>query len=727
MKKQLLLGTALLAATGILAQSKRSALSPDLVGAVAAKYAPHAEQPVQYTVPKKPAGPQNASAQKTSSGPLNWNRITNSYNVFGVLLPESKSVSYDEDLDAVCLIVRTGPGYVASPAPQQTGSQTGVILAFITHDWGTTWDSTAVWNNEDDWARYPQGGIWNPHSPTTNTLLSNAYAVATGPVTKVSTNWEGNWLASKKLDVFTNTVSSTPGATLFAGSIGSNIDTAIKKVDFLRQDFQATDDGKVRVLGPIYDNPMSTTQPGYRGSRIVTGVFSNGAFVWHGDSISLANSPVDYDAPTLDYFNTYTALSDMAWSEDGQIGYCWFIGCNTNNTLHNKGFQPIVWMTTNGGTSWSLIPSINFNDTIKFAPVLNRVKRVEIAQTGQKHLRIPHFNPRETIAGVVDKNGNLHLASDVLSTRFAGNDSLSGVWSFPLATQVYFHDYANNQNPMIYDFTFKRSTSDWNVIIVDSMRTEAPNAGAGTTPATNGYTYNPWNISQNAKQSCDNRLQMSRTPDGKYIVYTWAESNPLFTSNGVRWNILPNLYARMRNVDSMSVYPDRIALTENSPDPDLLIRGKAYMHTASTKMKLATGGNPGSLTFSVPIRFTNSDPLNADLPNNHWYTNGAMTFTTAYTATDVAVPQYAPLIAQNVALYPNPAKDNVQMGMNVHNNMDVQVSIINIVGQEVRRQSLKATEGLNNYSLDVNGLTTGIYMVNVKAGSATVTKKLIIE
>jgi hypothetical protein len=57
----------------------------------------------------------------------------------------------------------------------------------------------------------------------------------------------------------------------------------------------------------------------------------------------------------------------------------------------------------------------------------------------------------------------------------------------------------------------------------------------------------------------------------------------------------------------------------------------------------------------------------------------------------------------------------------------VEVTVLNAVGQAVKTVKVQGTVGENNFRLDLSGIATGIYMVNIKADNAQTTKKLIVE
>jgi hypothetical protein len=77
---------------------------------------------------------------------------------------------------------------------------------------------------------------------------------------------------------------------------------------------------------------------------------------------------------------------------------------------------------------------------------------------------------------------------------------------------------------------------------------------------------------------------------------------------------------------------------------------------------------------------------------------------------------------------PNPANTIANVILNVDKAVDVEVSLVNMLGQEVYTSSAQLNyAGAHNIKLDISSFETGIYFVKVKAGNSIVTKKLMID
>jgi len=77
-------------------------------------------------------------------------------------------------------------------------------------------------------------------------------------------------------------------------------------------------------------------------------------------------------------------------------------------------------------------------------------------------------------------------------------------------------------------------------------------------------------------------------------------------------------------------------------------------------------------------------------------------------------------ILNSLSYYPNPVKDNLNLAFNLVKQAMIDVSIINITGQEIKKINYFLSEGSNTLTMDMGDLNSGIYFVriNVDKGNA---------
>jgi len=273
MKKNLLLGAALLSLTSAYSQSQKL-VNTDVtpMDICAAKYglinANAGETPI--VSPLKESGNIPAVLEKPVTN-VSWNLLCGSMNVNGMLVSHSRPLQYNPELNAVTFIHRKSATYVTSPVLNSL-AQPGIIVAEVSTNWGSSFDSTAIWLDNNQWGRYPQGAIYNP---ATNTNLAQAYIVGSGPTVSGS-NFTGNFYTSKQLNTFNNSPSTAAGSQQFFSFSLSSYPPELAPHGWGRDGFTATDDGLVRSLGIVEGDFQKLAS--VRAFAVTTGSFNGTSF-----------------------------------------------------------------------------------------------------------------------------------------------------------------------------------------------------------------------------------------------------------------------------------------------------------------------------------------------------------------------------------------------------------------------------------------------------------------
>ena len=714
MKKQLLFGSALLLAITSYAQTTGAKIKPS--GIIDANRKAYINIKESTNANKLNINPSNnlvnineaakdASIQNPPTN-ISWKLIAGSRNTFGMGLSATRPLQYNDNVNGVSFIHRCSATYSGAPV-----NNSGAIVAEISTNWGATWDSTCIWSNGATLARYPQGAIYNPVG---NTNINNTYVVGTGPSTD-GTNWLGNWYASKQLG--TGNYNATASAAANAMQLLSCTATTYAATQYGPQlfsyGFTSSDDGAIHAIAPVYE----TQQTNCRGGKIVKGTFNAGVFTWATDSIIPPTAP-----QVIATGKNVWPRMQMAWNEAGTVGYALFLGPLNTATLSNRGYQPIVYKTTNSGTTWALLPGIDFNSAA-MAPI----KAPIAAVNSNSNLEIPFFYVGEGFDCVVDANNKLHIASTIVGTARNHVDSLT--YSFSFTTSINPNDgyqwaHTPGNRPYLYDF-IGDGTSAWTYKTIDSLSSEGPSSNAAD-PATAGFAENPWDANPTNKIEIDSRIQLGRTPNGQYITYSWSESDSTVTNGAKKWNNLPNIKTRCLNVSTNSLSPTKInvskvAVGQGTNNPNVANRATLHYMSPTTGSAVVTG----TLTdIKTPFTVTNSNPY-AQLGNNSTYFS-SNTLSYAFPIT-IGVTENVLSNVTNSIIYPNPTKNNATLAIDVKDNTTVSVGIYNLVGALVKTINANATVGANTINLDLTNLTSGIYLATVKVGNATSTKKIIIE
>ena len=731
MKKQLLLGSALLAAISAFPQNAKTRIQPsgklDMGAVLAQKYAAQTHEPSQTATHYGPqqADDNSTTAEKGTATSVTWNLLCGSMNTYGMLVSQSRPLQYNAKLNAVSFIHRKSTSYTPYPA---ANSNAGTIVAEISSNWGQTWDSTCIWSDATNGGRYPQGAIFNPPG---NTSLANAYVVGSGPIVANSA-FTGDWYASKQLGApgsaaYNTTASAVPGAQQFLSFSLPSYPANQGPHGWSRYGFSAIDGGVVRSLALIQDDQTGLST--VRGVSVVKGTFNAGVFAWTTDSI-IPNTVIESGGSKV-----ISSEVQMAWNEAGTVGYVCVPGALQTSQGSNRGYQPIIYKTTNSGTSWALLPVINFNSAA-MTMVTDHLAAVDTISK----VVVPYMVDYDM---TVDANNNLHIGALFCSSAIANDDSLNYIAQFTTSinpNERYKWAHLPGNRPYLYDFVGD-GTSPWKVGMVDSVSSEGPSSGSGFP----GYSDNPWDAAGTggAKIQMEPRVQVGRTPDGKFVNMSWTETDSAFIAQSKKWNVQPNIKARSISISTVTgasaTYTQMCTVSNNEINVTKPLSGqgtqnpkvvnRATLHYMSPTSGSATIAGPATqftADMNIPFTVTNSYPYSQLTNNTTWYTSAGLSFVFKPSNTTGIIENQANSVNASV-VFPNPATSNVNVRIDLKNNDKVQVSVMNLVGQVVKTLVTNGQIGENNINVELSGLTSGIYMVNVKVGNNSSTKKLVVE
>lgn len=83
--------------------------------------------------------------------------------------------------------------------------------------------------------------------------------------------------------------------------------------------------------------------------------------------------------------------------------------------------------------------------------------------------------------------------------------------------------------------------------------------------------------------------------------------------------------------------------------------------------------------------------------------------------------------AVNFTVYPNPATENITLLMDYFESADMNISIMDLSGKLVYNNSLQLTNGVNQKTINITQLKSGIYILSLKNDQINTTQKLIVR
>jgi hypothetical protein len=78
-------------------------------------------------------------------------------------------------------------------------------------------------------------------------------------------------------------------------------------------------------------------------------------------------------------------------------------------------------------------------------------------------------------------------------------------------------------------------------------------------------------------------------------------------------------------------------------------------------------------------------------------------------------------------LYPNPASQKFTINLGDNTSDNINISIINSIGQQLKQYDESVFKGGSQANFDVSSLATGLYFISIKSEGITMTKKLLIK
>ena len=267
----------------------------------------------------------------------------------------------------------------------------------------------------------------------------------------------------------------------------------------------------------------------------------------------------DNDPSTGDQFRTATDPA-LAFAPDGQKGYIGFVADLVGG--QDTVYSPVFMETNDGGKTWSAPMQVDMGQFVELREALQSFQVLDslFDMTGNfiGFDTIPFLGGKATTAFncemEVDKNGNPHLLVIVggasLSRDFDGDPSngSQAAAGYSIYGQVYY----------LFDVTKDRH-GDWNMLFIGNQSTFRGYFGNLLADIAPG--------SSNASEvfSSDPYLQVSRTPDGSKIFFSWTDTDttngknaptdgPFNGNNRVRMtNYAPNFLTRALDVDNMQL------------------------------------------------------------------------------------------------------------------------------------------------------------------------------
>jgi hypothetical protein len=584
----------------------------------------------------------------------------------------------DDTLKALINLHRLGPGASPPSFSGYLGVDLGINMGQQTADWTNNWQIYGAFLNGGgayylDAARYPQGALWAPYGSTS---ISDAYTVYFAPNLSNDGNWGG--YSYGRVDMG-NQADSTKHLYWYSPPVFT----------YIPDGFTITQPGIV-LTTDIEQEWNGTTFVGYTGNLLLN------RGVWNPGTLDF-----DYElntaiaCPTTD--NNRPSTTRIAASPDGQT--VWMVTLSNNGGAVQIGpvgnYYPIVYQSNDGGQTWNDPIAIQLDGPDGIPGIVDKLVsdyRLEIVYGGPVARDEVPYTTAFDCDLVVDKWGNPHigvvigLASDATAYSIltgAPGDSILGA----------------------YDIYSTDRGLTW-----QGIKMGIPQTFRGTF----------------ADLYEDNRVNIASNEAGDKVFLTWLDTQ----IPGVTDNINPDVFARGFDLVTNMITHNN-SLADDCDNVTFLsdITQQAWFET--TSHYVFTDGNDCIIPIVTEYL---SDPLDLTQPVTFKYISDF-----AYTAPDdytisTGNPGFPVGIdnkVQNqatVAVFPNPARENATLSMNLVQSCNVTVEVSNTVGQVVMTRDLgKKDAGIHRITLDAASLKAGVYFCSAIVNGQKYTAKFIVQ
>lgn len=545
----------------------------------------------------------------------------------------------------------------------------GYLAYDLSTDGGATW---SVYNQIFDPtaggtanARYPQGGIYNPAGNTDpNNAYMNVFAATLDGSNGTAGSWGGYGTATTKLDGTGNSQLGWPSVP----PIRQNVPDAMT-INPVTGDLFVVDPSVIGGLGNQYVDTLVITR----------GIFNSELGKYDYEQ-SLLYAPVNV-------YGTAVADSRIAFAPDGMTGYIMTLSDNGEDPFATElAYYPILYKTTDGGETWDETP-----------------------------ITVPLGGP----------DGLYGIEYGLLT-----DDQIALLFEEPLPnrdeivyTTAFTSDFAVDMygNPVISVVIGVASSTAYSII--SETQTFASfniysNDGGETWYAqkvgTNLLTFRgTW-----GEISEDNRSQLTTTPDGSKMFFSWLDTD----FEGQVDNNQPDIYCVGWDVVN-NTYTDADPNTDDIDAVNVTFLSdawlQAYMGTAS--YYCFTSGN----NYIVPFAYQEMDPTDPAVQVQYKYIPDFMFNESDFVwvgTNQVAAESNG--ISQN---FPNPFHGTSQVEINLTASAKVSLEVYNLVGQKVYElPSSDLGSGSHTLVIDATNLKPGIYTYSVITNNERSTRKMIV-
>jgi hypothetical protein len=482
--------------------------------------------------------------------------------------------------------------------------------------------------------RYPQVVI---HNPSGNTNPANAFAAGVGALTGGS-GWNGYGMYAGKFDGTMQSEMASANSYLIAQTL-HEANGIYWAIDFKTDGSDNTEDTLI-VLKGTWNTTMNRID-------------------WTINNKLKMGATMDATPEAM--------VQDVciAFGPSGMTGYIMVRG-DLASTHPSNTCAPVLWKTTDGGNTWSLINydmgSMNIPNVTANLPV-----------DSNRGVPINFFYAADI---AVDNTGRFHIIGAVAGAAGDGVTPDSTFYLYPNASRYLVHVWGS-------------SATTVSSRMIDSLQEYSFPVGTSTT----------------VNDNC--RAQISRTEDGTKVFFVWADDHDAIGK--------PDIWMQGFNPGTGMYTPIQAVTNGTTRDNDA-----EQLSITPTVL-----GNTGC--YEVPMVI--GKPATDDLSETTYtYIDDAQVCDAQFTISSVGNNVANTTEPATFQAYPNPATESVNFTYTLNNKANVELSVFALDGRLVSTIT-KGNQGAGTYTYTFNRaeLPAGVYMARFVVDGKVNHNKIVLH
>lgn len=415
----------------------------------------------------------------------------------------------------------------------------------------------------------------------------------------------------------------------------------------------------------------------------------------------------------------------VSFDPTGTVGYM-FTEANLSAELLASGLHSWpthIMKTIDGGETWSDVETFWHNEE-GFECLQNRISEEDWEEMIMELNWDDQYPGEDAFAyanlwqtdGFVDNDGNLHLGL-ALKAMFP----YDGSWG---------NTYSKKSQVLLHLFT---ETTDDNSIKVNSEVVTDTECFAVDLEGDPGWPH-------------EMRVNLVPTPDRKYAMFLWSDSQAEWSGNGdddAIGNSRPSIYARGYKLPvgdepghfSGEAEPgysdaegDPVKIRKNLTFQTLADEA-AWYYLAADYVLYEDGTDPNHPTVKIPLKyfgFEGDYPQGYGEPFIAKYLNGVTFNIDPVGINEMEAEAVSAIeVSQN---QPNPFSGETTINIELTNATELSVEVSNLTGQTIQVINKgQVAAGSQKVVIDGSNMAAGIYFYTVNAGMNKITKKMVVK